>query len=80
LCSSYIIIASYIPTLKNLIVQTLHNATGFHKKQKARQKANVGGLNISAENCGSDSFYKRGIKYFRGVQKFQAKVVWGSTF
>ena len=24
--------------------------------------------------------FKRGIKYFRGVQKFQAKVIWGSTF
>ena len=30
--------------------------------------------------CDSNSFFKRGIKYFRGVQKFQAKVVRGVHF
>ena len=49
----------------------------------------MGGPNISAEIFGPPLqmtwsviliAFKRGIKYFRGVQKFQAKVVQGPLF
>ena len=50
--------------------------------------ANVGGSNTSARNCGPPhqrggwfwKLFKRGIKYFREIQKFQAKVAWGPLF